>query len=144
MNHGDRKILESRDLSREERDLVRWLLLNGYVSASDFIDQLDDTRVYARCACGCASIDFTVRDRRPARFGLQVLSDYEWRSRAGLFYRVIVFEQDGLLSGLELWPLGRGPAPKELPTIEALAKQNRRAQVSSVKESITMFDGSGV
>lgn len=98
MTHSVSRIPESRALTESEVTVVRWLLEHGNPEASQFLPQLDQAAVVSRCSCGCASIDFAI----------------------GNLFGAFVFEQQGLLAGLDLWSIDGLATPSSLPPIEAL------------------------
>src|SRR5687767_15004382 len=103
MNHPRGALLEDRELTPQERDLIHWMLGHGKPEAAHFLGQLDQARVYSRCQCGCASIDLSIGGARPTNFGMHILSDFQWKNSQGHRFGAFVFEQDGLLAGLDLW-----------------------------------------
>jgi hypothetical protein len=118
-------ILDNRDLTKREEGLVRWLLEHGEPIAQQFLTQLDDARVFSRCPCGCASVDFAIAGKRPTQFGLRVLSDFQWQDEKGHLFGVFVFEQDGLLAGLDLWSIDGQSTATQLPAVELLRALGR-------------------
>ena len=109
-----------RDLTEREKEVVRWLLEHGGADAPRFLAQLDQARVYSRCTCGCASIDFAIAGKRPKTFGVHVLADFQWKGEQGELFGAFVFESDDLLAGLDLWSIDGQAIPSCLPTIEEL------------------------
>jgi hypothetical protein len=109
----------NRPLTESEAQLVRWMLQHGKPEATSFLPQLAKASVTPwRCPCGCASINFAVQGHAQPRGGLTPLADFVFgpaKDLSGIF----VYEQEGLLSGLEVYGLA-GEAPKSLPTIESL------------------------
>src|SRR5882724_3982116 len=103
MTHTSSSISEDRALTPQEATLVKWMLEHGSPEASRYLVQLDRARVFSRCSCGCASIDFAIGGNRPTNFAMRVLSDFQWQSPEGYLFGAFVFEQDGLLAGLDLW-----------------------------------------
>ena len=107
----------SRDLTSEERHLVRWMLLHGAPDASQFLPQLERAQVLSS-PCGCASIDFSIDGQSKPGGGLRPIADFIFGSgdeMSGIF----VFEQSGVLAGLEVYGLA-GDAPKTLPSSDSL------------------------
>lgn len=129
MAHTPTTILEDRDLTAPERTLVQWLLERGEVDAPQYLPQLQQARVFSHCSCGCASIDFTVAGKRPTHPSIRVLSDFQWISSEGYLFGVFVFEQDGLLGGLELWSIDGQALPSTLPPVAALVPYGTLQQV---------------
>ena len=84
------------------------------------MEQLERARVIRLCACGCASIDFAIGNKRPVHFAMRVLSDYQWHNEQNELFGAFVFEQDGLLAGLDLWSIDGQGTPNVLPPIERL------------------------
>ncbi|HET6433778.1 hypothetical protein [Dyella sp.] len=109
----------NRNLTSEEHQLVRWLLEHGNPGAVAFLPQLEQALVTPwRCACGCASFNFAVPDKHAREGGMHILSDFLFGSPSELS-GVFVYEQAGILSGLEVYGLA-GEAPKTLPSIGSL------------------------
>ena len=110
-----------RPLSSGERALVAWLLEHGNTRAQGALAQVSDLRVIAQCHCGCASVDFSVDGKVPSpKSGMEVVSDYWWRTQAGHLCGAFVFLRDNLLAGIDLWSIDGGETPSELPRIEDL------------------------
>ena len=120
MAHPPTQVEENRDLTAKERELVQWLLEHGNANARNFIPQLMQASVRSRCSCGCASIDFAIAGQRPKHFAMRVLSDFQWKDQNQHLFGAFVFEQDGLLAGLDLWSVDGKSTPSKLPPIEAL------------------------
>jgi hypothetical protein len=111
-----REVPENRPLSSEEARLLRWLLENGSESAATFLPQAEAVRVVSRCACGCASVNFTVGDGGwHSRAGIQILSDYQWSDSAGRRFGVFIFAKQRMLAGLEVWSIDGLATPTSLP-----------------------------
>ena len=116
MKEPTREIAEDRELTAEEVDLVRWLLENGKPEARSYLPEVDRLRVAARCACGCASVDFF----SAPGLGVEVLSDYQWEDKEGRLFGVFVFSRRGVLAGLEVWSIDGQETPRVLPHISIL------------------------
>ena len=109
----------NRALTESELHLVRWMLERGKPDAAAYLAQLAQASVTPwRCPCGCASLNFAIHGRPTPKGGLGVLADFVFGSASDLS-GIFVYEQEGLLSGLEVYGLS-GEAPKSLPTIESL------------------------
>jgi len=109
----------NRDLTGEERHLVRWMLEHGTPNASQFLSQLERAQVLpTRCPCGCASIDFSIDGQSESSGEVRPLATFvfgDGDELSGIF----VFEQSGVLAGLEVYGLA-GDAPKLLPNSDSL------------------------
>ena len=109
----------NRDLTSEERHLVRWMLEHGEPDAPKFLSQLERAQVLpTRCPCGCASIAFSIGGQPKPSGGLRSIADFVFgngHELSGIF----VFEQAGVLAGLEVYGLA-GDAPKMLPSPDSL------------------------
>ena len=117
---GMHPIPDDRPLTPEERSLIKWMLEHGIPTARDFVSQLAEARVVTRCCCGCASLDFAIGGKvPPAGTGMVTLADYTYQS-AGELFGVFVFEQAGLLAGLEVYSLEGQTTPIRLPCVEQL------------------------
>lgn len=51
---------------------------------------------------------------------MRVLSDYQWRTEDGHLCGAFVFEQDGLLAGLDLYSIDGLTTPDAMPPIRDL------------------------
>jgi len=120
MTHEIGTLNQPRPLTQKEFDLVAWLLRNGNKGAETYLHQLDKANVVAHCKCGCASIDFSIEGKRPTKFEMCVLADYQWRSENGNLFGIFVFEQDGLLAGLDVWSIDGQSDALTLPSSDLL------------------------
>jgi hypothetical protein len=115
------RIPVDRPLSADEIALLTWLLEHGEPRASGALSQLSRARVIARCNCGCASVDFSVDGVTPMpRSGLEVVSDYWWRTERGNLCGAFAFLIADRLAGLEVWSIDGHETPSELPNPEQL------------------------
>ena len=118
-------IPDNRPLSGQERRLAHWMLVHGTPEAAAFLTQLDRAHVTARCPCECASVDFGV-DGEPGPTGaMRVLGDYLFGA-PGALCGCFIFEQSGVLGGIEVWGLDV-PNPVALPEPEELRLFERGA-----------------
>lgn len=108
---------------------MQWLLEHGAGDNSSYLEQLGHARVARLCGCGCASIDFSINGKRPQNFAMRVLSDYQWRNSQGHLFGAFVFEQDGLLAGLDLWSIDGQSTPDSMPPLESLVPFGSPSQV---------------
>jgi hypothetical protein len=120
MTHEIGTLDQPRPLTQKEFDLVAWLLRNGNKGAETYLHQLDKANVVAHCKCGCASIDFSIDEKRPTKFEMCVLADYQWRSENDHLFGIFVFEQDGLLAGLDVWSIDGQSDALTLPSSDLL------------------------
>ena len=112
-------VLTTRDLTRAERHLTRWMLEHGEPDALPFLAQLERARVTSwRCPCGCASINFAVEGQPAPAGGLHLLGDFVFGGEADLS-GIFVFEQGGVLSGVEVYAMA-SEAPQLLPAPDIL------------------------
>jgi hypothetical protein len=96
-------------------ELIRWMLEHGKPEARAFLPRLEKAQVTPyRCPCGRATIDLSIDGLPKPTGGMHVLADFIFGSDddvSGIF----VFEQSGVLAGLEVYGLARD-APKMLPS----------------------------
>jgi len=112
---------ENRPLTAREAAIIAWLLEHGNSSAAEYLQQLDKVRVVSRCSCGCASVNFSIDGViPPSENGMGILSDYQFLTNEGHLCGVFVFEQAGLLAGLEVWSIDGLTKRPTLPIIEQL------------------------
>lgn len=84
--------------------MVAWLLDHGDVRAAKFRRQLEQAWVISRCACGCASINFSIAGEEPPMVGMETLSRcYSWKDAEGNLCGIFVYAQGELLSGMEVF-----------------------------------------
>ncbi len=115
-----------RPLTERERELVRWMIEHGEVSADEkavLLSQLADASVVARCGCGCASINFAIGGRTPQGRGMRIVSDFVFgteneKTLTGIF----VFSREQL-AGIEVYSLAADDVCVELPTPSELRSQ---------------------
>lgn len=115
---NDLTLPEDRPISDHEAAVVNWVLSNGAIEGS--LDHLRDSvrhvRVVARCACGCASVDFIVHGQSASARPIAEAVGRDSRGRAN---GVIVWAVDSGISGLEIYELEPHSAA-ELPSVESL------------------------
>ncbi|HYF34195.1 MAG TPA: hypothetical protein VD994_02805 [Prosthecobacter sp.] len=109
----------NRALTREERHLVRWMLEQAGPDAAPYLPQLERAQVLpTRCPCGCASLNFSIDGQTQAAGSIRPLADFVFGD-AGDLSGIFVFEQSGVLGGVEVYGLA-GEAPKTLPSPDLL------------------------
>ena len=118
---------EDRVLTPDETAVLTWLLQNGEASAKPAVSQVDRLRVSSRCQCGCCSIDFSVDGAvPPANSGMEVVSDFWWRTSRGNLCGVFAFLRNGMLAGMDFWSIDGQETPSELPQITDLRPMSHR------------------
>jgi hypothetical protein len=60
---------------------------------------------------------------------MRVLSDYQWRNSLGHLFGAFVFEQSGLLAGLDLYSIDGQSIPDAMPPIKSLGPYGTPPQV---------------
>jgi hypothetical protein len=116
----DRTLPEDRPISEQEAAIVEWVLAHGTLEGP--LDHLREgirrLRVVARCTCGCASVDFAVsgQSARARR-----VAEAMGQDSSGRMSGVIVWEQGGRVSGLEIYDCEPGSSA-ELPAVESLRR----------------------
>jgi hypothetical protein len=80
------------------------------------------------CSCGCASIDFSINSQRPNNLLCGSFLT-QWRNSLGHLFGAFVFEQEGLLAGLDLWSIDGQSIPDVMPPIECLVPYGTPSQV---------------
>ena len=109
----------NRELTPAEEQLIRWMLENGNPEAPAFLPQLQKAEVTPyRCPCGCPTINLSVNGFPAPSGGLNVIADFVFGTDENLS-GVFVFEQSGVLAGLEVYGLA-GDAPKALLSSDSL------------------------
>jgi hypothetical protein len=114
-----------RPPSSDELALVSWLLEHGNTRGQNALSQIPALRVISQCQCGCASVDFSVEGQLPfPKSGMEVVSDYWWRTEGGNLCGVFVFLRDDLVAGIDLWSIDGQEIPSTLPPIDRLRSQD--------------------
>jgi hypothetical protein len=114
-----------RPPSPDELALVSWLLGHGNARGQNALSQIPGLRVISQCQCGCASVDFSVEGKLPSpKSGMEVVSDYWWRTEAGNLCGVFVFLRDDAVAGIDLWSIDGQEIPSTLPSIDRLKPQD--------------------
>jgi hypothetical protein len=123
MSESSSEIPESRELSTDERALVRWLIEHAAHDASSYLGQVDQLRVCSRCGCGCASLNFNVGEQGwPAKVSMKVVSDQDWTGADGCEYGIFLFDHGGTLAGIDVHSLAAPTVPDRLPAIAELER----------------------
>src|SRR5262245_13669856 len=114
------RVPEDRELTEKERLLIERLLSNGNAESRTYVAQLSRVTVVSRCSCGCPTVDLAV-DGRTASLGsaTEILGEAGGVSPEGRPFGVILHGRQGLLSELEVYPLG-SDAPFTLPEIDQI------------------------
>ena len=109
-----------RPITEREAAVVDWVLANSALEGPlDYLREgVRHLRVVARCACGCASVDFAVNGQSASARPVAEAFGHDSLGRA---CGVIVWELNGRVSGLEVYECELGSAT-ELPSIEALRR----------------------
>ncbi|MDP2233096.1 MAG: hypothetical protein Q8K89_05640 [Actinomycetota bacterium] len=110
-------IPEDRPISAKEAALVSWLLLNAQMGCDTAgrSASVDDLRVVGRCSCGCPSVDFVENGQGSGAF--PIASAYG-TTVDGVVAALVVWEREGVISGLELCELDE--PVRSLPLIDTL------------------------
>jgi len=96
-------IPEHRDLTAEERRLLEWLLENSLTDTTAFAPQISQTKVVARCTCGCPTLDLAVGGKTSRTVGPStILVDAYGHSPEGVPVNVTIHAREGELSELEV------------------------------------------
>ena len=96
-------IPEHRDLSHEEHRLLEWLVHNGSANSAAFAAQVVQTKVVARCTCGCPTLDFSICGKTSRTVGPStIIADAYGHSPEGVPVNVILHARNGELSELEV------------------------------------------
>jgi hypothetical protein len=126
----------NRPLTTHERDLILWLLdhpeegnpannavyVNPWFLESDIPQlkaQIDALTVVSKCTCGCPTVDFALEGIPIPRKGEHVIRDY-LATVDGEEVGIMLFQNDGRLSSLEVYSAAGTDKPFGLPEIEAI------------------------
>src|SRR5205823_3703646 len=101
---------KTRPLTLEETRLIRWMLENGEPEGTALLAQLEKAKATSwRCPCGCASVNLSIEGLAEPSGGLHIVGDFVFGDDANLS-GIFVFEQKGILAGLEVHGLAGGAA----------------------------------
>jgi hypothetical protein len=118
-------IVEDRAFTQDEREMLQWLLASGDERAQSFVPHIENARVFGRCGCGCASIDFVASSTKPnLPAGMEQLGDeYFWVGTMGGTCAVFAYARGNSPAGLETYSLDGIETPSQLPSITQLRKE---------------------
>ncbi|MBE1501054.1 hypothetical protein H4696_008154 [Amycolatopsis lexingtonensis] len=105
----------SRPLTRNERETLEVLLAGDFPGAAELREQATTAKVTGRCGCGCPTIELVVDDATPAAEITDRVAVEADVPGGGL----IVFVDEGRLSGLEYWTT-RDEPPTSFPPPEQI------------------------
>jgi hypothetical protein len=72
---------ERRELNKEERLLLEWLIANGNADARQYASQIAGISVVGTCTCGCPTIDLaTVDSEQQKTAPSHILADFLWKT----------------------------------------------------------------
>jgi hypothetical protein len=114
---------EHRELTKEERALLEWLLANGVPDAQEYAPQVSDLRVVGTCTCGCPTLDLAPSNRNERTTGpSQILADFDGSTHEGIQVGVILHAREGHISELEVYAIQDFEGRFNLPAIESLKR----------------------
>ncbi len=96
-----------RPLNQGERELLVHLLNKFFPTQKNFLEQLDQTVVVGGCLCGCPTIHlWKAGEEVPPGGASRVFWLGNGENLAGELVGLLLFEKDGVLSCLEIFPYG--------------------------------------
>ena len=111
-----------RPATAEELDILRWLLEHGTPEARTFAPQLENLRAKRSCSCGCPSIALHVDSQASSgTSSSRVIADATGMTSGGCSVGLILFQDGGRLSELEVYPFGEIDGEFGSPTLESLS-----------------------
>jgi hypothetical protein len=111
-------IPETRELTSKERLLLERLLVDPTEGMKPYVEQLPNVTVASRCSCGCPSLGLAVSGgiASPSSHSL-ILAEAGGVSPEGISFGIILHAREGLISELEVYPIG-GEGAFTLPGID--------------------------
>jgi hypothetical protein len=109
-----------RPLTKQERELLAWLLENGPTDARNYLPLLDVISARSSCDCGCPSIEFSVPLDAPfieVPMGMRL--DFTGTAD-GYEVGLMLVAGSGVLSELEVYTFGGNDGPFALPRLDTL------------------------
>jgi hypothetical protein len=97
-----------RPLAPEEEKLLGWILQHGSNKAKSYLPQVEGLRVRRSCSCGCPSISLVVSHNAQAVIAAdeRIVADLTGRTAEGASVGVLIFQDEGKLSELEVYAYG--------------------------------------
>ena len=116
-----------RELSAQERAIAEWLLTHAEAPVRSYIPQLNNLRVVGYCDCGCPTVHFRAVYGTPAAEPRDTPVADAFGKVGGKLVGVMLLQQDGLLTCLEVYDLDEIAHPYGLPDVSTLepAKWNQ-------------------
>ena len=110
-----------RELTVEEKSLLRFVLSVPFPGRDELLKQLDAAQVCGKCTCGCPTINLIVDQNRatPAKVTTRTPLEADGLDTNGEPVMVILFVDKGYLSMLEIVALGEPPVAA-FPKIDSL------------------------
>ena len=110
-----------RPLTQEEEKFLGWILEHGSEDAKSYLPQIEGMRAENSCTCGCPSISLIVLDSAPPAIITKdrIVADLSGQTPEGISVGVLLFQDDGKLSELEIYPYDDA-GEFSLPKIESL------------------------
>lgn len=110
----------NRPLSREEQELVLWLIDHGSSDDRAHLQaQVPTLTVHWRCRCGCPTVHFALNGATVERKGRHVIAHCLGRVN-GMEVGVMLVDREGVLTELEVYALLGNDKPFGLPGISTL------------------------
>ena len=112
----------NQSLTKHERDLIQWLLDHpeeGNPDIPQLKTQIDSLTVVSKCTFGCPTVDFALEGIPIPKKGAHVIRDY-LATVDGEGVGIILFENDGRLSSLEVYSMAGAEKPFGLPEINTI------------------------
>jgi hypothetical protein len=124
--------LALRPLTQEEETFIRWTLEHSSDEAKTYLPQIEGMRARRSCSCGCPSISLVVSSDLPAVVAgnERIVVDLAGRTSEGASVGVLIFQDEGRLSELEIYPYDN-EGEFGLPTIESLSPFQAGNPISS-------------
>jgi hypothetical protein len=103
--------------------LLSWLLEHGLPEAKSFAPQVEAIRATHGCSCGCPSISLHVEEGVPLGTNSnRIISDVLGTATEGKSIGVILFQNDGKLSELEVYSFDDIEGNWGFPILDSLRK----------------------
>jgi hypothetical protein len=109
-----------RPISRDERAIAEWLLCHSRPPALSFLPQLDGARVTGQCSCGCPTVFLRVAEGTPQAQPQENPIGDALGEVSGNMVGVMLLQNCGYLSCLEVYDLSDIPHPYGLPELKSL------------------------
>jgi hypothetical protein len=112
-------LIERRQLSEAEHNLLEWLVAHCVLAADKYKLQVSQFNVVSMCGCGCPTVDFALSGARKSGAS-EIVSEARGTTPEGISVDIILHAREGELSELEVYSTSGLDGSFTLPSTELL------------------------